>query len=106
MYRDGDTQFTPNDICGAYESGTSERLAHFILDDLGKRSALNPKLLYLTGDKNRDTLPNILGNGGVQVNFLQVYETQPCSNLEASLQAIVHTANPGEFFNLHSAATV
>ena len=94
----GDTPLTPIDICGASESGTSERLAHFILDDLGKRDALNQKLLYLTGDKNRDALPNILRSGGVQVSVLQVYETQPCSDLDVNLQTIVHTANAGEFF--------
>ena len=92
----GDTELTPTDIRGASESGTGERLAHFILDELGKREMLNPKLLYLTGDKNRDTLPNILRNGGVEMDFLPVYETQPCSNFAANLQTVVSTSDTGE----------
>lgn len=54
-------------------TGTAEQLARFILKDLqGNR----PKcLLYLTGDKNRDTLPKILKEGRVDLETLQVYRT-------------------------------
>jgi uroporphyrinogen-III synthase len=96
----GDTDLTPIDIRGGSESGTSERLAHFILQDLGRREALNPKLLYLTGDKNRDILPNILEGGGVEVDCRQVYETQPCTDLAVKLQDVVDASDAGESANI------
>ncbi|KAF9476896.1 tetrapyrrole biosynthesis, uroporphyrinogen III synthase [Pholiota conissans] len=63
-------------------SGSAATLAPFILDDLKERPA---KILYLTGDKNRDTLPRILNEGGISLQPLQVYETQGSTSFEASL---------------------
>jgi uroporphyrinogen-III synthase len=93
----GSSHLTPLDIRGGPESGTSERLAYFILEDLrGRESTLQAKLLHLTGDKNRDTLPRVLTEGGVQLDCLQVYETQGSSTFATDLQAIVNAANPGD----------
>ncbi|KAI8992799.1 tetrapyrrole biosynthesis uroporphyrinogen III synthase [Trametes punicea] len=79
--------YAPRDIRGGTESGTAEKLAHFILDDLARTpSAENRTLLYLTGDKNRDTLPKILGGGGVNLDSLQVYATQGSSKFEQDLK--------------------
>ncbi|KAK0442164.1 hypothetical protein EV421DRAFT_2082543, partial [Armillaria borealis] len=47
------------------------------------------KLLHLTGDKNRDTLPNILGGAGVYLASLKVYETQGSFNFLWHLKDIV-----------------
>lgn len=80
-----DTLLAPRDIRGGTESGTAEKLAHFILQDLPSDSP-GKKLLYLTGDKNRDTLPTILQNGGVQLQALQVYKTQGASGFPAGLR--------------------
>ncbi|KAL7278482.1 hypothetical protein ACG7TL_007481 [Trametes sanguinea] len=67
----------PHDIRGGAESGTAEKLAHFILADLARSPTRHGKtLLYLTGDKNRDTLPRILSEGGLELESLQVYATQ------------------------------
>ena len=45
------------------------------------------QLLYLTGDKNRETIPEILGNGGHSLRRLQVYETTAVDDLvERSLE--------------------
>ncbi|KAH8093076.1 tetrapyrrole biosynthesis uroporphyrinogen III synthase [Cristinia sonorae] len=86
-------RLTPRIIRGASEGGTSEKLAHFILkdldlegrsrdhDDVGK-----PTLLYLTGDKNRDTLPGILSEGGVELESLQVYGTVGSSRFGRDLE--------------------
>ncbi|EDR09617.1 uncharacterized protein LACBIDRAFT_318859 [Laccaria bicolor S238N-H82] len=63
-------------------SGTAEQLGHFILNDRTSRSG---QLLYLTGDKNRDTLPNILPGGGIELHPLRVYETQGSSTFEQEL---------------------
>ncbi|KAG1893936.1 tetrapyrrole biosynthesis, uroporphyrinogen III synthase [Suillus fuscotomentosus] len=70
--------YTPRDIRGGSETGTAERLAGFILKDLPS-DGTSKKLLYLTGDKNRDILPRILESDGVTLDSLQVYATQGSS---------------------------
>ncbi|KAJ7363934.1 tetrapyrrole biosynthesis, uroporphyrinogen III synthase [Mycena albidolilacea] len=82
-----DSRFTPTDIRGE-SSGTSEQLANFILTDLESLppSSRNKPFLYLTGDKNRDTLPNILRGGGVALSVLQVYQTQGSSKFPDDLK--------------------
>ncbi|TFK94145.1 tetrapyrrole biosynthesis uroporphyrinogen III synthase [Polyporus arcularius HHB13444] len=81
------SRYAPRDIRGAVESGSSERLAHFIASDLSARpdGAQGRKLFYLTGDKNRDTLPKILTDAGIEVESLQVYATQGSSRFEEDL---------------------
>ena len=63
----------PRDVRGT-ESGTAERLAHFIVQD----AARNERLLYLTGDKNRDTLSRVVreGLGDGVLSELRVYATR------------------------------
>lgn len=84
--------FAPQIIRGA-DSGGDERLAHFILDDLS--STRGTRLLYLTGDKNRDTLPNILGGAGVELVNLQVYETRGSLRFEEDLREILEKTDSG-----------
>ncbi|CCL99803.1 uncharacterized protein FIBRA_01827 [Fibroporia radiculosa] len=88
--------FVPRDIRGAAESGTGEKLAHFILRDLAP-SPEGKRLLYLTGDKNRDTLPNILASGGVALDPLQVYATRGSSTFHIDLERAVH-AHPASIW--------
>lgn len=83
----------PRDIRGGSEAGTSEKLANFILKDLGPDSATT--LLYMTGDKNRDTLPNILKDGGVKLESLQVYETVGSSHFEVDLEHAMSVVSAG-----------
>ncbi|KAI0697759.1 tetrapyrrole biosynthesis, uroporphyrinogen III synthase [Cytidiella melzeri] len=78
------TLLAPRDIRGGSVTGTSEKLAHFILRDLEQPSPTT-KLLYLTGDKNRDVLPDVLQNGGIQLHTLQVYKTQGASTFAHDL---------------------
>ncbi|KAK0449618.1 tetrapyrrole biosynthesis, uroporphyrinogen III synthase [Desarmillaria tabescens] len=66
-------------------SGTAEQLANFILGEQPRPT----KLLYLTGDKNRDTLPSILGGAGVSLHPLKVYETQGSTSFSQHLKEIV-----------------
>ncbi|KAG6830141.1 hypothetical protein H0H92_002005 [Tricholoma furcatifolium] len=76
----GQTPYTPEIICGE-TSGTGERLAQFILD-----LHVKPKrLLYLTGDKNRDTVPLMLGKAGIDLYSLKVYETRGSLTFEQDL---------------------
>ena len=97
----GHTLLAPVDIRGAAESGTSEKLAHFILEDLP--AARPTKLLYLTGDKNRDTMPSILREGGVELQFLQAYATQGSSTFAADLrQALSRVARGGSLFTVQT----
>ena len=74
----------PHDIRGGAESGTAEKLAHFIVSDLS--SSTHRRLLYLTGDKNRDTLPSILAQAGFELDSLQVYATQGSSRFGEDLK--------------------
>jgi len=78
---------TPRDIRGGSQTGTSERLGHFILDDLPAKEGT--KLLYLTGDKNRDTLPNILADAHVILESIQVYGTKGSSTFAKDLENVV-----------------
>ncbi|KAF8877568.1 hypothetical protein CPB84DRAFT_1966328, partial [Gymnopilus junonius] len=63
-------------------SGSAAALAPLILQDIRDQghsranADASPRLLYLTGDKNRDTLPQVLGEGGVELEEVQVYVTQ------------------------------
>ncbi|TCD68562.1 hypothetical protein EIP91_010487 [Steccherinum ochraceum] len=82
----------PRDIRGSAEGGTSEKLAHFILKDLP--SGRNSTLLYLTGDKNRDLLPNILKDGGVELRSLQVYGTTGTSRFPEDLEDALQASPP------------
>ncbi|KAH9996171.1 tetrapyrrole biosynthesis, uroporphyrinogen III synthase, partial [Russula compacta] len=72
----------PQDVRGT-ESGTAERLARYIAQDATKEE----RLLYLTGDKNRDTLSRIvreaLGEGVIRE--LRVYATRGVRDFEGCL---------------------
>ncbi|KAG5350131.1 hypothetical protein C0989_012530 [Termitomyces sp. Mn162] len=84
----GQTPYTPEIICGE-SSGTGERLAQYIRD-----LTIKPKrLLYLTGDKNRDTVPSILGEAGIEIYSLKVYETQGSPTFEKDLKHALSQAN-------------
>ena len=92
----GDSPLAPKDIRGGAESGTSEKLARFILQDLPS-SDTPRKLLYLTGDKNRDVLPNILRDGGIELQSLQVYATQGSSHFASDLEKAVSLVPSGMY---------
>ncbi|TNY24047.1 Uroporphyrinogen-III synthase HemD-domain-containing protein [Rhodotorula diobovata] len=83
-------------ILGAHESGTGEALAHFILDHFSsqqQRAGRQLRLLYLTGDKNRDVVPRTLAEGGISLRELQVYATAPRADLPSELErALLHAA--------------
>ncbi|KAI5991246.1 tetrapyrrole biosynthesis, uroporphyrinogen III synthase [Pisolithus albus] len=64
----------PTDVRGGPEAGSAEQLARLILEDGDAPESKN--MLYLTGDKNRDTMSRILNQGGVGLEELQVYETR------------------------------
>ncbi|KAF7316902.1 Uroporphyrinogen-III synthase [Mycena chlorophos] len=83
-----DSPYAPQDIRGE-STGTSEQLANFILTDLSPPPSR--PLLYLTGDKNRDRLPEILRVGGLALLPIQVYETQGSSTFSRDLKAVLET---------------
>ncbi|KIY48589.1 tetrapyrrole biosynthesis, uroporphyrinogen III synthase [Fistulina hepatica ATCC 64428] len=84
----------PHDIRGE-TSGTSEQLAEFIVSDLPTRPAT---LLYLTGDKNRDTLPRILEHAGIEPRPLQVYGTTCSPTFPARLDKVVDICSDSDWW--------
>lgn len=84
----------PKDIRGGPQTGSSERLAHFILNDLPDKE--EKRLLYLTGDKNRDTLPKILDESHVKLQSLQVYKTQGSSQFAKDLERVIKATSAGK----------
>lgn len=90
------SRLVPGDIRGREQSGTAEQLAHFISSDLSIRTDTAKKLLYLTGDKNRDTLPNILTSEGIILDALQVYATDGSSSFRYDLKNALEKAPAGK----------
>lgn len=88
------------DIRGDH-TGTGEQLARFILDDIKEDNISSTKrLLYLTGDKNRDTIPKILSSEegkrrGIELDTVQVYETHGASSFEPSLNSHLERSPKG-----------
>ncbi|KAI0270557.1 tetrapyrrole biosynthesis, uroporphyrinogen III synthase [Gloeopeniophorella convolvens] len=72
----------PRDVRGT-ESGTAEKLAQFIVQDTAK----GDRLLYLTGDKNRDVLARVVREslGEDALRELRVYGTRGVRDFEGSL---------------------
>jgi uroporphyrinogen-III synthase len=87
---------SPQNIIGE-GSGTGEALAKVIIDDQQRRAPKLP-LLYLTGDKNRDTLPTLVQAAGVELEPLQVYATQGSSRFSRGVKELFQHHQPlGEF---------
>jgi uroporphyrinogen-III synthase len=80
----------PRDVRGT-ESGTAERLAHYIVRDLA--AGKGERLLYLTGDKNRETLSRVVREGlGEDVLIeLRVYATRGVRDFESHLARALGT---------------
>ncbi|PPQ99318.1 hypothetical protein CVT24_009186 [Panaeolus cyanescens] len=79
------------DIRGQH-SGNAATLAPFILEDISQRPAT---LLYLSGDKNRDTIPRLLKQGGITLDTIQVYKTQGSSSFGEALSKKVARYSKG-----------
>ena len=78
----------PGVVRGGAEAGTAERLAGFILGE----GCEGRRMLYLTGDKNRETLPGMLSAGGVALETLAVYGTTGSSSFRDDLRAALARA--------------
>lgn len=74
-------------------SGNAVTLAPFMLSDIKEKPV---KLLYLTGDKNRDTLTNLLTEGGITLEALQVYETVGSPQFEERLVRVLDDPPKGK----------
>jgi uroporphyrinogen-III synthase len=72
-------------------SGNATTLASFILEDPDKPS----RLVYLTGDKNRDTLTHILQEDGISVEPLQTYKTEGSPSFAEDLSTVIQTSSKG-----------
>ena len=76
----------PRTVSGTEQSGTSETLAAFIVQQLEASRPPHP-LLYLTGDKRRENLPEILAKASIPVHELVVYETAPLPDFATRFSA-------------------
>ena len=91
--------FTPSsrNIIGE-GSGTGEALAKVIIDDQRSRASGVLPLLYLTGDKNRDTLPTLIKAAGFELEPLQVYATRGSPSFSAGIEGLFRHHQPlGEY---------
>lgn len=79
-------------------SGNASALASFILEDPDKPS----RLLYLTGDKNRDTLTHILQEGGISLEPLQTYKTEGSPSFSKDLSTVIQTTPKGVYYTTTS----
>jgi uroporphyrinogen-III synthase len=98
-------KYSPGLIIGANETGTGEALAHYILEHHSAYDTSLP-LLYLTGDKNRDTVPVTLAEGGLVTTPTQVYETGKRDGLEADLNDTISTILSGVLVSLNGRAAI
>ena len=98
--QDISSEFGSVDVRGQ-DSGNAANLANYILADL--RDEPHSRLLYLTGDKNRDTMTQILANSNIKLEPLQVYQTQlsPTFHRRLSL-AIESSSHQGRCRFVHS----
>ncbi|KAF7759628.1 hypothetical protein Agabi119p4_11323 [Agaricus bisporus var. burnettii] len=85
-------------------AGTGEQLAHFILGDLKTgHPRERRRMLYLTGDKNRDTIPNILSSEeekrlGIELDPIQVYETRGSSTFGSELGSLLQQTKSDDWW--------
>jgi uroporphyrinogen-III synthase len=75
------------------DSGTGEALAKFIVQH---RNGQPTKLLYLKGDKNKDTVPRILKDAGIDLHTVQVYGTQGSSQFPMGLEKVLRQMPTGK----------
>jgi uroporphyrinogen-III synthase len=90
-YPDSPHTPTASNIRGE-NTGTSEELSKFIVKDLADRDKgkeRNLKLLYFTGDKNRDTLPKIIEEASIGLYSIQVYATQGARDFPERLRSVL-----------------
>jgi len=74
-------------------SGTGEALAKVIIDDQRSRGLKIP-LLYLTGDKNRDSLPTLVQAAGLDLEPLQVYATRGSPSFPTEVKELFQRNQP------------
>jgi uroporphyrinogen-III synthase len=77
-------------VRGGAAAGTAERLAGFILGE-----GCGGRMLYLTGDKNRETLPGLLAAGGVALETLEVYGTAGSASFRDDVRAALAGGESG-----------
>ncbi|KAI5480000.1 uroporphyrinogen-III synthase [Pseudohyphozyma bogoriensis] len=80
-------------VLGAEETGTGDKLARFIVQHFaltaGSSTTTALPLLYLVGDKNKDTIEVVLRSAGIGVERLQVYETTKTTEFDEKLEGIL-----------------
>lgn len=89
----GQGTLAPRIIRGGSQTGTSERLARYVLHNLPSKEGM--KLLYLTGDKNSDTLSEIIHQGGGELDYIKVYETQGSQSFAENLRRTISSIPAG-----------
>ena len=80
-------------ILGAQESGNANALADFIASRHANGTSSNGDermrpLLYLIGDKTKDTLSTLLHQASIPLKELQVYETYPSPTAQRDIERV------------------
>ncbi|KAJ2964426.1 hypothetical protein NQZ79_g649 [Umbelopsis isabellina] len=73
-------------------SGCAQQLGQLIINHYKENPHVNPKLLFLVGDKRRDELPNIMKSASIPLDEINVYQTQLRSDLDQCLQKIISSS--------------
>ncbi|KAG8984997.1 hypothetical protein FRB90_005002 [Tulasnella sp. 427] len=81
---------SPDYVLGAAATGSGDKLASFIIKSLlDKAERSSVPILYLTGDKNRDTVETALANAHIAIQACQVYQTSARPALSAEIKDAV-----------------
>ena len=76
-------------------SGSASDLARFVVQDVRGVAGATLRMLYLTGDRNRDVVMRVLAEGGVGLETLRVYDTRESPQFETRLSLVLEVAPKG-----------
>jgi uroporphyrinogen-III synthase len=86
--------FAPPPSWFLLNQGNAENLAKLIIERMGGLGPSAPPLLFLCGDKRRDTLPTLLNEAEIPFLELKVYETRAVPEARGRVDAFLGSFEP------------